>query len=240
MRKNLYHDLYELEDSHWWHRAKRSVVVYYISQFTKTSQKILDMGCGTGKNLETFRTFGKIYGVDSSYEAITFCKKRGIDTVYKEDITSTNFKKNSFDIITALDVLEHVDDQKALNEIGRIIKVGGILIITVPAFAALWSEWDVVLHHKRRYTTEQLRQLLTMHNFSIIKLSYMYSFLVIPVYITRYIKSKVSHDDYTSDFRINNKVVNLFFLFLTKVEQLYMKNFFIPFGTSILCVCTKK
>lgn len=241
MEKYLYQDLYILEESHWWHISKRRVVQEIIRKYKNSKDlKILDIGCGTGKNMENMQKFGKVWGVDSSNAAIKFCKLRGLSNVKLGKAEKTNFKSNSFNVITMLDVLEHTDDNKTLKEMYRILKRRGLLIATVPAFSWLWSEWDVVLHHKRRYTKEDVVKVFKKNNFKIVQVNYLYSFLVIPSLVIRRLKHKLfSNQEYPSDFRLNNRLLNSFLKFLSLTE--FQLNKIIPtlFGTSILIVASK-
>lgn len=240
MKKYLYKDLYDLEDKHWWHIAKRKNILKFLSNFNNfKNPKILDIGCGTGKNLEELKDIGQVYGIDSAEEAIKYCKKRDIKTVSLENAESTKFPSNHFEIITLLDVLEHTNDEKTLKEINRIIKPGGLVLITVPAFPVLWSRWDVILGHKRRYTRRSLSNILKNHKFKIIKISYMFSFLIFPVFLIRLLKSKIFQKNYSSDFRLNNVFINFFLLKLSNLESFFISNLNVPFGTTIICIAKK-
>ncbi len=239
MQKYLYKDLYTLEDVHWWHRAKRQLVNYLLKEnLANKKQKILDVGCGTGKNLETFSKFGEVIGIDNSIDAINFCKKRGFKAI-KGDIEKMPFKSNFFDAVTALDVLEHVDDVKALKEIKRVLNQDGILIITVPAFSWLWSKWDEVLFHKRRYSAKSLKKVLTQNGFKVSKISYFFSFLVLPALIIRTIKQKLYPNHYPSDFKISNKLVNSVLEVVSGIEQRIVINYKVPIGTSLVTIAKK-
>lgn len=241
MRSYLYKDLYDLEEKHWWHLAKRRAVLYFINRFNKIKNpRILDIGCGTGKNIEAFNNIGLGYGIDKSRQAIKFCKKRGLKNVKLGKSEKTNLKSSYFDVITLLDVLEHVEESPTLKEIHRILKPKGTVILSVPAFDWLWSQWDVVLQHKRRYTIDSLSKVLGIHNFKVIKISYAYSFLVLPAIIVRSIKSKMFKNNYPSDFKLSSSPINWFLFSLSKIESFFMYNNKVPFGTSIFCVATKK
>src|SRR5947209_1679008 len=126
MEKFLYDDLNELESSHWWHLAKRETVVKSIKGIKSTKSikgfKILDIGCGTGQNLIAFGGLGEAYGIDNSPEAIKYCRLKGLSKVKLGSSYRTGFAKNSFDVVTLLDVLEHVEENETLKEISRILK----------------------------------------------------------------------------------------------------------------------
>lgn len=238
MEKYLYEDLYNLEEQHWWHVSKRRVIKDQIKKYiTYENPKILDVGCGTGKNMEGLLKLGKVWGLDNSLEAINYCKKRGLKNLKLGDAQKTNFESRSFDVITLLDILEHTDDNKTLKEMCRIIKKNGLLIATVPAFTWLWSEWDKVLHHKRRYNKKKLERVLKKNNFQVIRITYLYSFLVIPIYLIRKIKRKLFYkQDYPSDFRLNQPILNWAMSILSTLEFKITEKITIPFGTTVLVI----
>ena len=240
MQEYLYQDLYELEDKHFWHIAKRKAVSWLIEKYLLSKQaKILDVGCGTGKNLETFKRYGQTWGLDSSTEAIKFCQKRGLSNLKVGTASNTGYARNSFDLVTILDVLEHTDDDRTLQEIYQILKPGGIVVATVPAYQWLWSDWDSVLHHKRRYTKGGLRKVLTNNNFKPLRISYMNSYLIAPALIVRTIKKIVSKKNYGSDFSLSNSMLNFTFAQIAAGELFLIKQRLIPFGLSIIAAARK-
>lgn len=240
MDSRLYQESYLLESKHWWCIAKRELVLllikkYYLSQ----NPTILDIGCGTGKNLEVFSSIGKVFGIDSSSEALHFCRRRGLTNVTKATSIKLPFPKDSFDIVTILDVLEHTKDIHTLRETHRVLKSDSLLIVNVPAFPQLWSMWDVILHHKRRYTQKTLTDVLTHNGFKILKISYLFSFLFIPTILIRRIKSKMyTRESYPSDFQASSYFDSL--LLLSRIETHFAIDFRVPFGTSLFCVAVKK
>lgn len=242
MRADLYKDLYTTEEGHWWHRAKRKIVFTLIKRYGfQNNQVILDVGCGAGKNIEELQPIGRVVGVDIAQEAVEFCKKRGLKHVVVGDVTRLPFTDEKIDVVTALDVVEHVDEFLALREIKRVLKPNGIVIITVPAYQWLWSQWDVVLHHRKRYTRQALEKVLHDAGFHIQKLSYMYAFLILPVYLVRLFKKLFGKKEtYESDFKLGSQLVNRILFAAALLEQRYIKRYYMPFGTSIICVAQKK
>ncbi len=238
MKKYLYKDLYELEAYHWWHIAKRSLIAKYLKGL-KYTDKILDVGCGTGENLIYFSMTSEMYGIDNSKDAIEYCKTRKLKNIFLKSLYDTGFKTQTFDAVFMLDVLEHVSEHKALREVKRILKTNGKIYLTVPAYKALWSRWDVVHGHKRRYTITDLRNVLEKEGFNVKKITYVYSFLVVPVFITRLIKSKLPFRNYSSDFKINTPIVNSFMLKVARLEQRLADYIKIPFGTTVFCIAEK-
>lgn len=241
MEKYLYQDLDKLERIHWWHISKRKTCLSLIKKYCTFTNKahILDLGCGTGQNLKELAKLGNSQGLDNSPEAIKYSRKKGLKVTLGQ-ADKTGFSSDHFNLITMFDVLEHVDEEKTLNEARRILAKNGCLLITVPAYSWLWSKWDNVLHHKRRYTKKKLQEVLKNNNFEIIKISYLYSFLVLPVIVIRFLKSKLSKQNYSSDFIVHPNIINYTLIKICDIERLIFMNLFsLPFGTSIVCLARK-
>ena len=240
MEPYLYEDLYKLEDSHWWHIAKRKMCVALIDRYIKfRNLKILEIGCGTGRNIQELMHFGNVWGIDSSAHAISFCRKRGLKKVSLGISEKIDHKDCKFDLVAMLDVLEHTEDTKTVKEVKRILKPHGYFLITVPAFMWLLSKWDEVLHHKRRYTKNSLSQTLEGNGFEIVKISYAFSFLVLPVVITRFIKSIIYKKEYPSDFKLSLPLINKIGNLACMIERWIILKFSIPLGTSVVCLARK-
>lgn len=238
MRQDLYKDLYIQEEKHWWHISKRNVVKGVLGAILHNRNlKILDIGCGAGKTMDMLSRFGTVWGLDNNKKALSFCKKRGFQHLMLADAADTGFKDNFFDVVTMLDVLEHTDENTTLQEIKRILKPDGFMIITVPTYQWLWSSWDEVLKHKKRYTKYNLGAAVKKNGFTIIKSSYMYSFLTLPVFIFRKLKSR--QKSYESDFSTNPPFVNFLCTLFANIERYFVMRGWIPFGTSLILVCKK-
>src|SRR5437016_14060430 len=131
MHEYEYGAMYELESSYWWYVARRALAVELLKDEIKqpAAARILDVGCGTGANLSAFDCLGQTTGIDSSMDALHFCQTRGIKTVTHSALEELPFAARTFDVVTALDVLEHTDDDlKALREIHRVCRAGGLLL----------------------------------------------------------------------------------------------------------------
>jgi SAM-dependent methyltransferase len=153
-----YRELYEFEERHWWFRSRRRIVAALIARAElPVSPRILDAGCGTGRNLVEYGKLGPVEGVDVSADAVEFCRLRGVERVQQAPLERLPFEAERFDLIVATDVIEHLDDDRvALAELHRVAARGGRLVVTVPAYTWLWSEHDTSLHHRRRYTVPRL------------------------------------------------------------------------------------
>ena len=153
-----YSEMYRMEDRHWWFRGRRQLIWAMLSRADLPPKpRLLDAGCGTGRNLIEFGALGPAAGVDPSADAVAFCRERGIENVKCAGLEDLPFGPGEFDLLLACDVIEHVlDDTAALRELLRVADVGANLIVTAPAYQWMWTEHDVQLHHFRRYTAKTL------------------------------------------------------------------------------------
>ncbi len=160
MEPTAYAEMYEEEDSHWWFRGRRAVIWALLRRAgLADAPRILDAGCGTGRNLVEFGELGPASGVDPSQEAIELCRRRGLDNVQCAGLEQLPFGDGEFDLVLALDVVEHVeDDVAALRELRRVAAPGGVVLLTVPAYQWMWSQHDIQLRHFRRYTSRVLAE----------------------------------------------------------------------------------
>lgn len=157
-----YQRMHELEERHWWFRAKRRLVYSLLDRWTGAAdRRVLDLGCGTGMTLRELPERYRGIGIDPSAEALALCRERGLRALARASATELPLAEGSTDVVLALDILEHIeDDALALREIARVLRPGGLAILTVPAFPFLWSSHDESLHHKRRYTRRALERRL--------------------------------------------------------------------------------
>ncbi len=157
MQAHHYPILYQVEETHWWYVGRRRIIRFLVERILPTldnpKPKILDVGCGTGANLKMLANYGRAEGVDISPQAVDFCSERGLDSVKLGAIEELPYEDGSFELVTALDVVEHLDDDVAgLREMRRVLRPDGRLLLFVPAFMFLWGVQDDVSNHRRRYT----------------------------------------------------------------------------------------
>src|SRR5688572_30227665 len=153
MQQHTYAIMDRVEDKHWWFVGRRAILESFLQQIIQNPKskiqnpKILDVGCGTGANLEMLSQFGRAEGVDVSDEALTFCKRKGLKAL-KGAAEDLPFEDETFDLTTALDVVEHLDNDIAgLREMHRVTKRGGYSLVFIPAFMWLWGVQDDISHH---------------------------------------------------------------------------------------------
>lgn len=236
---------HRIEEKYWWFIARRDMIFRLIKHLNiRKNSKILDIGCSGGRLIKCLglKGFRNIYGIDISQKAINLCKKNGMKNVFIMDCAKTNFSNETFDIIIASDILEHIkNDASALAEWGRIMKPGGKLIIFVPASDLLWSEHDELSHHYRRYTKSQLITALKKFNFNVLKSSYWNCSLFFPMVIFKslqhiFLKKKNKKSDHLYELNI---IISKMLLILLKFENSALEYLNFPFGTSIFALAVK-
>jgi SAM-dependent methyltransferase len=159
------------EQRHWWFQSKQALVQALLRRFIGDHSKpsrVLDAGCGTGLNLTMLRAYGRATGVDISPVGLNLCQASGQRSLARVNLKRLPFHDGSFDVITSLDVLEHIDDPEAvLRELRRVLSADGVVIITLPAFKHLWSEHDVALSHFRRYNRPEIEAIVRDWGFDV-------------------------------------------------------------------------
>lgn len=188
MNPDEYNNLAQVETRHWFYVGKREIVRYWIQRFRplKQTELLADCGAGTGIFADEMRALCNVVAVDDFEESLALLRARlGDASVRKGSCTALPLPDNSVDVLTALDVIEHVqDDRAAMQEFLRALRPGGIVVITVPALMALWSDWDVTLHHFRRYNRPMLLKLIPA-GFELLHLNYINAAVLPVVYLVR-------------------------------------------------------
>lgn len=203
-------ELFKLEDAHWWYRGRRRVLSALIEvDRTGPFGRILDVGCGTGRNLQELRRYGDVVGVEPSAAAVSFARASELP-VQQAEAEALPFDDATFDFITALDVIEHIeDDRGALREMRRVLAPAGSAIITVPAYQWLWSAHDDMNLHKRRYTATLLRDRAESAGWAVVRLTYFNSLLLPPIALHRRLQSVIGRSSPTvNDFKRTPRGLN--------------------------------
>jgi SAM-dependent methyltransferase len=241
MEEQVYPHLYKIEKEHWWYSARLEILAHFLDKRLGNSGRVrsLDVGCGTGAAMEVFSRRFDAYGLDPSPHAIEFCRQRGLGNLFLGDLTSYP-QGERFDLVTFLDVLEHVeDDRGTLRTAHRLLNNGGHLLITVPAFPSLWSPLDVMLHHKRRYMLSQLKEVVTAAGFDIKHLTY-FNTILFPVALVRRMAARVTRTETMGDLEIPGNVLNSILRKIFSLEKPLIPKVSFPFGLSLLCWAEKK
>ncbi len=251
MDKNYYKKYYTLEREHWWFSARAEILMSHIRRVfaNRTDLTILNVGAATGYSSELLEQFGTVTSIEFDEDCYEFTRDVVKIPIQQGSILDLDFPDNTFDLVCAFDVIEHVeDDRMAVSEMRRVAKSGGVMLVSVPAFMFLWSEHDVVNHHLRRYTSKILRGLFSAYDVPIFH-SYFNFWLFFPIAGIRTImrlftkKHLAKPEDAQSDFDnfksgglVNMLLKNIFFS-----ENLFLKQFIpLPVGISILSSWRKK
>ncbi len=244
MEQHTYAIMNRVEDSHWWFVGRRAILEGFLRQIIsqiripKSEIRILDVGCGTGANLEMLAQFGNSEGVDVSDDALEFCRLKGLK-VHKGLAEALPFENESFDLVTALDVVEHLDDDiSGLKEMLRILKKDGKTLIFVPAFMWLWGVQDDISNHRIRYTKRQIVERLQKAGFQIERATYANITFFLPILVGRFLM-KITGIKPASENNINVSALNGFFGKIFSAESLWLKRANFPFGVSIVIVAKK-
>lgn len=242
MEKEEYEKLYQLEESHWWYRGLRELILSSLPKSAPSSLRFLDAGCGTGGLLKALQSHYTALGMDAENEALSMCKKRGLPLLVQGSIADMPFGAATFDYVVSLDVLYHSnvsDDQKALREFHRVLRDSGKLILNLPAYSFLRSAHDQAIHTQRRYTREDLRKKLTACGFQPQRITYRNFFLLPPVLIWRIARNHFRKSNHNSDLFQTTAILNRALLQLLRTENLMMKWINFPFGSSVFCIAGK-
>ncbi|MFT7464154.1 MAG: ubiquinone/menaquinone biosynthesis C-methylase UbiE [Pseudohongiellaceae bacterium] len=237
--------MFEIEETHWWYRGRRALVRAALDRYAPPGQRLktLDLACATGMSFRFLADRCDVRGIDISEETIRLCAVRGIDRIVRGDALSLPFAEGSFDLVLALDAFEHFkDDVKAMGEVYRVLAPGGLLVVTVPAFMALWSPHDEAYHHFRRYRRAQLRGRLESVGFECQRMSYSSMVAFLPVWVMRRLRSlsPAQSVEASSDFSVPMpKPAEWLADMITQAEIAVEKRVNLPFGVSLYGVLRK-
>src|SRR6266436_1138862 len=243
MEEHTYSIMYEVEEKHWWFAGRRRIIAGFVENVCrnlgKQRPKILDVGCGTGANLQMLAHFGAAEGVDVSAAALDFCRARGLVQVKQGAAERLPFADASFDLVTGLDVVEHLDDDIAgLREMCRVLSPDGRAVLFVPAFMFLWGVQDDISHHRRRYTLPELKERLREAGLTIERASYANVTFFVPILIGR-VLMRLTGLRPASENNITIGGLNGLLGRILGAESWWLRRMRFPFGVSIICVARK-
>ncbi len=245
MLEQEYQKMFEMEGRDWYFRGKRAIISRFLSrQPERQGMKILDVGCGTGINMQLLSSFGETYGIDLNSAALNFCRQRKLPNLALSSIERLPFKSNTFDLVTCLDVLYHKgvkDDVAALKELERVAKSGALLLITESALKQLWSEHDQAVEARTRYSLGDFREKLSNTTFEILKATY-WNFFVLPaVFLLKKMHPpKENPSEAKSNVRILPFPLNFILTKAVSLEALLMKIINFPIGVDLFIAARKK
>ena len=241
MERIVYDRMAELDDRHWSYRARRAILATLIARRLRlpANPRILEIGCGTGHNLEMLQRFGTADGIEIDPAARALAAERLGRPIGDAPLPALNgVEDGAYDLVAILDVLEHVEaDKEALESIARKLKPGGKILITVPAHPWMWSAHDVVNHHKRRYTRPALRQVIEAAGLKIELLSWFNS-LLFPLAAAARIAGRLTGKE-DSDDKMPPGVVNRLFEAIFGLERHAVGRLPLPPGVSLVAIVSR-
>ena len=241
MERVVYAQMAELDERHWWYRARREVLAALIARLAQPPRggRILELGCGTGHNLPMLGQFGMVDALELDEEARDLAKKRlGREIMSAPLPELAGVADGNYDLIGAFDVVEHIDDDRAaLASIATKLKTGGKFIMTVPAHPWMWSAHDIVNHHKRRYSKRSLKALVRASPLRLEALGYFNSFLF-PAAVAERLSSKLRGKD-DADLALPPALLNAALERTFASERHLIGRVPLPVGLSLYAVATR-
>ncbi len=249
--ETYFYDLrYQVDKYEWRARAKRDLVFQLFGKYRNQdlrneTTRILDFGCGTGVLLEEFEKKFNVegFGIDNSKKAIDYCKKRGFGRVKISDGVKIPFKAGYFDLVTAIDVLEHIEnDLEALGQIKRVLKKLGLAIFLVPAHPKLWSTRDINLQHFRRYKIGELESKCKKLGFKLLEnknADFALYFLFALICLLAPKKNGIPNLKMDTATASTNKFINEIIFMYEQLENKLQQFTTFPIGLSIVVVVQK-
>jgi SAM-dependent methyltransferase len=242
MERVVYQQMAELDDRHWWYRARRRILADLIRREAQPppNARILEIGCGTGHNLAMLGEFGHVDGLELDDEARALSERRLGRSVMSAPLPElAGVPNRHYDLIGAFDVIEHIDDDHAaLASIAAKLKPGGKFVMAVPAHQWMWTAHDVINHHKRRYSKRALNTLVDSSPLRLDKIGYFNS-LLFPLAIAARAASKLRGSD-NADVTLPPAPLNTALEKIFGAERYLVGRLPLPPGLSLFAVASAR
>ncbi len=247
MYPDEYRVMFEIEDAYWWYRGVRALLKRLLERYAPADRSramILDVGCGTGANLQLLQSYGTAVGVDISEQALAFCRARGIprDRAFLASATDLPFGNARFDLAISFDVICNIaEDVRAFQEIARVLSPGARFIVQMPAYQWLWSKHDVAVGHQRRYDAHSLGEKISAAGLQIERVTYSNALLMPFIAAMRLTTRRASMNGSPvhSDLVPLPGVVNGPLSALITAEMRTVSRVNLPYGLSVVAVARK-
>jgi SAM-dependent methyltransferase len=232
------------DEHHWWYRGRRRIVRGEIERLGLGADgrevRVLDAGCGSGRTLDELCDYGTVSGIELSEAGVEAARRRGHEDVRRGRVERLPWPDATFDLVTCLDVVEHTDDDRAtLRELRRVTRPGGWLLVTVPAYQALWSAHDVVNDHKRRYNRRTLRAAAREAGWSVERMTGFNTLLLAPAAAVRLAQRRNADDpaNHTSELQLSPPWLNAALELPLRAEAAWLaRGRTLPAGLSLLAL----
>ncbi len=246
MEEVAYQQTRALEEAHWWFVGMRSIYRKQLESLRlRPDSKILDLGCGTGGNLGLLESLGSTWALDASRTAASFVRQRGFPRIAVASATELPVGDESFDVVTAFGVIEHVEeDERMLREMRRVTRSGGHMLVVTSAHRWLWSVHDDRVHHVRRYRIAELGERVRRAGWRIDQLSYVNAALFPAVAAVRTVQRLIPErsggaERGMSGFGMPPGPVNRALAALLGLEGTILGRMNLPMGVGLICRATR-
>lgn len=240
MERVVYDQMAQLDQLHWWYRARREVLAALIRRAATPppGARILEIGCGTGHNLQMLGRFGDVDALEVDETARGMAEERLGRAVLSAPLPElSGVPERSYDLIGAFDVIEHIAaDAAAVAAIAGRLKPGGKLVVSVPAHQWMWSAHDVVNHHVRRYSRKQLKRLIEGSPLKLEAIGYFNS-LLFPVAVAERLASRLRGKE-DSDLSLPPRPLNTVLERTFAAERHLIARVPLPPGLSLFAVAS--
>ncbi len=245
MDQSAFERYFELEKKHFWRMNKRLLVRSWMERYfgVKASPlKILDIGGCCSLIPTEMKKWGDLTVVEPEEQMLKIARQNAPDIQFLSGALPDNLPDGNYDLITAFDVVEHVEeDTRSLENIAKHLEQGGFFFATVPTYMWLWSDHDVSLHHKRRYSYHQFKSLIEDAGFEIVRMTF-FTTLLFPVVVAERMLKKLRPAQSTPQYNVKtpHPIINTLFLGVMFIERVLLRFFNFPFGSSLMVLARKK
>lgn len=242
MDESVYRKHLELERSHFWRMGKQRLVLHWLAKALRgrSELRFLDIGSACSIFPYKLRDLGDVIVVEPHKQSVETAKKFGLNARY--GLLPDNIPiRGKIDVISMLDVLEHIEDEKsAIDKVYHLLEDDGVFILTVPAYQWLWSQHDEIMHHYRRYTKTWLKRVLQNAGFHVDRISY-YTCLLFPIAAMQRLASRLKPNNSKSEYNVKvpTPIINTLFDFVMRFEAQLLKFINLPYGLSLITICRK-
>jgi SAM-dependent methyltransferase len=242
MDARLMQTMLAVDEDHWWYRGRRRVIAAALQRLALPSDlAVLDAGCGSGRTLRELARYGRVAAIELDPDAASLAAGRGDYDVRVAALPDVPWPAESFDLITCLDVIEHVEgDVAALAELRRVARPSAVLLVTVPAYPLLWSRHDVANHHFRRYTRRALSTALVAAGWRLRHITSFNALLLAPAAAVRLAqRGRIPEQARVSDLQLGPLWLNRLLELPLHAEASWLRGGrALPFGLSLMTVAS--
>jgi SAM-dependent methyltransferase len=244
MEPSEYHNIAQVEETHWWYVGMAAAAAGWLRQRTAAPSPllVLDAGCGTGGSLRWLPEFGRAIGVDWHPLALQLARGKGYNSLARADVQRLPFATGMFGLVTSFDVLYHLqvsDDRRALAELARVLAPGGWLLLRLPAHEWMRRGHDRIVHTRHRYARGEVRAKLAAAGLKPVRVSYANALALLPALLWRMVQHHPG-DDGGTDVRLPSPAANAALTAVLRAEGAWLRRLDLPIGLSVMALALKE